>query len=56
MGIVTIVIGIIGDILRVIPYLGFIIALLVVYSYLAIFTGRSTALIFKSGEEVQKKE
>jgi hypothetical protein len=56
MGIVTIVIGIIGDILRVIPYLGFIVALLVVYSYLAIFTGRSTALIFKSGEEVQKKE
>lgn len=56
MGIVTIVIGIIGDILRVIPYIGFIITLLVVYSYLGIFTGRSTALIFKSGDEVPKKE
>ncbi len=52
--IITIVAGIIADILRLIPYIGIIIALLVVYSYLFIYSGRSVALIFKSGEEVQK--
>jgi hypothetical protein len=52
--IIMIVVGIVGDILRLIPYLGFIIALLVVYSYLFMYSGRSVALIFKSSEEVQK--
>jgi hypothetical protein len=51
---ITIAAGIIADILRIIPYIGFIIALLVVYSYVFMYSGRSVALIFKSGEEVQK--
>jgi hypothetical protein len=52
--IITIVLFIIADILRLIPYLGVIIAILVFYSYLSIYSGRSVALIFKSGDEVQK--
>ena len=51
---ITIAAGIIGDLLRIIPYVGFIIALLLVYSYIFIYSGRSVALIFKSGDEVQK--
>lgn len=51
---ITIAAGIIAYILRLIPDVGVIIALLVVYSYLFMYSGRSLALIFKSGDEVQK--
>lgn len=53
--IVMIVIGIIGGIIagiiNIIPYIGFIIALLVVYPYLYMLFARSLALIFASSEE-----
>ena len=51
---ITIAAGIIAYILRLIPDVGVIIALLVVYSYLFMYSGRSLALIYKSGDEVQK--
>lgn len=56
--IVMIVIGIIGGfiagIINVIPYIGFLIALLVVYPYLQMIFARSIALISESNEENQE--
>ncbi len=53
MIIVAIIAGIIAGILNVIPYIGSIIAILIVYSYFYMFVGRSVALIFASSEEGQ---
>jgi len=55
--IVMIIIGLIGGfiagILNIIPFIGTIIALLVVYPYLYMFSARSLALLFGSSVEVE---
>lgn len=43
--------GIIGGILNIIPFIGFIIALLTVYPYLNMVYARALALLFASGED-----
>ncbi|NYB51897.1 MAG: DUF4013 domain-containing protein [Methanobacteriaceae archaeon] len=45
--------GIIASVLNIIPIIGTIIALLVVYPYLYMFSARSLALLFASSVEVQ---
>ncbi len=51
MWVIGVVFGIIAGIINVIPYIGFLIAALVVYSYMYMLLGRSLALIFASSEE-----
>ena len=58
--IVMIIIGLIGGviagILNIIPFIGTIIALLVVYPYLYMFSARSLALLFGSSVEMESVE
>ncbi len=54
MIIIGIIFGIISGILQIIPVIGLIIAVILIYSYFSMFGGRSIALIFASSEEVQK--
>jgi hypothetical protein len=53
MIIVTFIGGIIASVLQVIPFIGMIIALLVVYPYLTMFSARSLALLFGSAVEME---
>jgi hypothetical protein len=58
--IVMIIIGLIGGviagILNIIPFIGTIIALLVIYPYLYMFSARSLALLFGSSVEMESVE
>jgi hypothetical protein len=54
MIIIGIIFGIISGILQIIPVIGLIIAVILIYSYFSMFGGRSVALIFASSEEFQK--
>jgi hypothetical protein len=56
MWIVGIIGGLIAGILNIIPLIGTIIALLVVYPYIEMVFARSIALIFASNEEAQEAE
>ncbi|AXV40498.1 DUF4013 domain-containing protein [Methanobacterium sp. BAmetb5] len=53
MIIVTFIGGIIASVLQVIPFIGMIIALLVVYPYITMFSARSLALLFGSAVEME---
>lgn len=50
MIIIGIITAIIGGIISSIPYIGYIISTVFIFSYYYMFLGRSTALIFKSSE------
>jgi hypothetical protein len=54
MLIIGFVVGLIAGILNIIPLIGTIIALLVIYPYFVMFFSRSLGLIFVSSEEGQK--
>jgi hypothetical protein len=54
MIIIGIIFGIISGILQIIPVIGLIITVILIYSYFSMFGGRSVALIFASSEEFQK--
>jgi hypothetical protein len=54
MLIIGFVVGLIAGILNIIPLIGIIIALLVIYPYFVMFFSRSLGLIFVSSEEGQK--
>ncbi len=56
MIIISIIGGFIASILNVIPFIGMIIALLVVYPYLTMFSARSLALLFGSSVEMESVE
>ncbi len=52
--VVGLIIGFIAGLLHIIPIIGFIIAVLVIYPYYAMFLARSIGLIFVSSEEEQE--
>lgn len=53
MIVISLIGGFIASILNVIPFIGMIIALLVVYPYLTMFSARSLALLFGSSVEME---
>jgi hypothetical protein len=56
MIVISLIGGFIASILNVIPFIGMIIALLVVYPYLTMFSARSLALLFGSSVKMESAE
>jgi len=54
MWVIALIVGLIAGILNIIPLIGTIIALLVIYPYFVMFFSRSLGLIFTSNEENRK--